>query len=308
MRDNAKPLRTMMYVPGNKEDWVRKAPKYGADALIIDLEDSVPPNEKPIAREIVSRLVPELASEGVTLLVRVNDMETGLTEEDVSFAVQKGTYGITLPMTRGPEDVKAIDELITSEEKKKGIERGSVLIDPGLETATGMRSAYDVGISSERVAHMGAGGGRGGDIARAIGYRWTAMGTETLFIRSKVLLDSRAAGVPYPMTGLWQDIQDHEGLRTFANHSRDLGYNGMTVIHPSHVPIVNEIFSPSREEIEEWQGLVEAMRETRESGGAAVSYQGGMVDIAHEKTAVEMLEFAGKLGLLENDIQEKDKY
>ncbi|SVA36419.1 uncharacterized protein METZ01_LOCUS89273, partial [marine metagenome] len=182
MRDNAKPLRTMMYVPGNKEDWVRKAPKYGADALIIDLEDSVPPDEKPIAREIVSRLVPELASEGVTLLVRVNDMETGLTEEDVSFAVQKGTYGITLPMTRGPEDVKAIDELITSEEKKKGIERGSVLIDPGLETATGMRSAYDVGISSERVAHMGAGGGRGGDIARAIGYRWTAKGTETLFI------------------------------------------------------------------------------------------------------------------------------
>ena len=302
MRDKAKPLRTMMYVPGNKEDWVRKAPKYGSDALIIDLEDSVPPDEKPIAREIVSRLVPELASKGVTLLVRVNDMETGLTEEDVSFAVQKGTYGITLPMTRGPEDVKSIDELITSEEKKKGIEHGSILIDPGLETATGMRFAYDVGISSERVAHMGAGGGRGGDIARAIGYRWTAMGTETLFIRSKVLLDSRASGVPYPTTGLWQDIHDHEGLRAFANHSRDLGYNGMTVIHPSHVPIVNEIFSPSREEIEEWQGLVEAMRETRESGGAAVSYQGGMVDIAHEKTAVEMLELAGKLGLLKSDI------
>jgi citrate lyase subunit beta/citryl-CoA lyase len=283
VRDKAKPLRTMMYVPGNKEDWIRKAPKYGSDALIIDLEDSVPPDEKPIAREIVSRL------------------ETGLTEEDVSFAVQKGTYGITLPMTRGPEDVKSIDQLITSEEKKKGIEHGSILIDPGLETATGMRFAYDVGISSERVAHMGAGGGRGGDIARAIGYRWTAMGTETLFIRSKVLLDSRAAGVPYPMTGLWQDIHDHEGLRAFANHSRDLGYNGMTVIHPSHVPIVNEIFSPSRDEIEEWQGLVEAMRETRESGGAAVSYQGGMVDIAHEKTAVEMLELAGKLGLLKSD-------
>ena len=78
MRDKAKPLRTMMYVPGNKEDWVRKAPKYGADALIIDLEDSVPPDEKPIAREIVSRLVPELASEGVTLFVRVNDMELSL--------------------------------------------------------------------------------------------------------------------------------------------------------------------------------------------------------------------------------------
>ena len=298
MRDKAKPLRTMMYVPGNKEDWVRKAPKYGADALIIDLEDSVPPDEKPIAREIVSRLVPELASEGVTLLVRVNDMETGFTEEDVSFAVQKGTYGITLPMTRGPEDVKAIDELITSEEKKKGIEHGSVLIDPGLETATGMRFAYDVGISSERVAHMGAGGGRGGDIARAIGYRWTAMGTETLFIRSKVLLDSRAAGVPFPMTGLWQDIHDHDGLKSFAKHSRDLGYAGMSVIHPSHIEIVNQIFSPTQKEISEWVGIIEAMDGVRKKGGAAVEYNGAMVDIAHEKTARDMLDFAKALGLV----------
>ncbi len=300
MKDQARPLRTMLYVPANKEDWVRKAPKYGADALILDIEDSVPLDEKQNAREIVSRLVPELASEGVTVLVRVNDMDTGLTGQDISYAVQEGLYGITLPMVKGASDVKALDNLISNEEGKKNIKHGTVLIDPGLETAAGLRFAYEVGTSSDRVAHMGAGGGRGGDIARAVGYQWTPEGTETLFIRSKVLLDSRAGGVPYPLTGLWQDIHDHEGLRRFAQHSRELGYNGMTVIHPSHVPIVNEIFSPSKEEINEWQGLVESMKKIRETGGAAVSFKGGMVDIAHLNTALEMLDMARALGLLDS--------
>ena len=124
-----------------------------------------------------------------------------------------------------------------------------------------------------------------------------SQGTETLFIRSKVLLDARAAGVPYPVTGLWQDIADKEGLKDFAIQSRDIGYNGMSVIHPSHIPIVNDVFSPTKEEISEWVGIIDAMNHVQSSGGAAVSYNGSMVDIAHEKTAKEMLEFARELGL-----------
>ena len=300
MRDLAKPLRTMLYVPANKEDWVWKAPKYGADALILDLEDSVPDPEKKTAREIASRLVSELYENGVTVFVRVNAVDTGLTREDIKSALQKGLYGITLPMVRGPQDVIELDKMLTEEENLKGLPNGTVLIDPGLETATGLREAYEIGISSERVAHMGAGGGRGGDIARAVGYRWTPEMTETLFLRSKVLLDAKASGSPYPVTGLWQDIHDHEGLKNFAFNSRNLGYTGMTVIHPSHVPIVNDIFSPSEEDIREWKGLVDAMNEVRSNGGAAVSYEGGMVDIAHEKTAVQMLDMARKLGLVED--------
>jgi citrate lyase subunit beta/citryl-CoA lyase len=293
----AKPLRSMLYVPANKEEWIRKSPKYEADAIILDLEDSVPMDQKKMARDIVSRLLPELASSGVTVIVRVNDLQTGMTEDDISCAVTKDLYAISLPMTTGPEDVRKLDRLISREEDRKKIPARRVLIDPGMETATGIRSAYEIGISSDRVAHMGVGGGKGGDVARALGYRWTPKGTETLFIRSKVLLDSRASGVPYPVTGLWQDISDREGLKNFAIHSRNIGYNGMSVIHPSHVPIVNEIFSPTEEEISEWVGILDAMNLARSSGGAAVSYNGSMVDIAHEKTAKEMLEFARELGL-----------
>ena len=294
---SAKPLRTMLYVPANKEEWIRKAPQYGADAIILDLEDSVSLEQKPLAREIVSRVVPELASSGVAVIVRVNDLRTGMTGDDVSFAVNKGLYGISLPMTTGPEDVRELDRLISRQEDLKNILSHRVLIDPGLETVAAIRSAYQIGLASDRVAHMGVGGGRGGDVARALGFRWTPEGTETLFIRSKVLLDSRAAGVPYPVTGLWQDIADKEGLKKFAIHSRNLGYTGMAVIHPSHVSIVNEIFSPTVEEISEWVGIIEAMNHARSSGRAAVSYNGSMVDIAHEKTAKEMLQLARELGL-----------
>ena len=294
---SAKPLRTMLYVPANREEWIRKAPKYQADAIILDLEDSVPMDQKEMARDIVSRVIPELAASGVTVIVRVNDLSTGMTEDDLSCSVSEGLYSISLPMTTGPQDVMELDRLISVEEDRKKMLSRCVLIDPGMETATGIRSAYQIGLASDRVAHMGVGGGKGGDIARALGYRWTPQGTETLFIRSKVLLDARAAGVPYPVTGLWQDIADKEGLKDFAIKSRDIGYNGMSVIHPSHIPIVNDVFSPTKEEISEWVGIIDAMNHAQSSGGAAVSYNGSMVDIAHEKTAKEMLEFARELGL-----------
>ena len=123
---------------------------------------------------------------------------------------------------------------------------------------------------------------------------------ETLFLRSKVLVDSRAAGVPYPVSGGWMDIHDLAGLRAAAKQAKGLGYTGMHLIHPSHVPVVNEVFTPTKEEIVQWQGLVKAMEERREQGGAAVTYQGDMVDIAHEETARSMLEMARELGILDS--------
>ena len=152
-------------------------------------------------------------------------------------------------------------------------------------------------MASDRIAHMGGSGGKGGDTARSIGYQWTPEGMETLFIRSKVLVDSRAAGVQFPVSGGWFDIRDLDGLRTYAGELKRLGYNGMSLIHPYHVPVVNEVFTPSAEEIAEWRGLVDAMEQMRETGGAAVTFGGDMVDIAHEQTARSMLRMAEQLGV-----------
>ncbi|MCI0841847.1 MAG: CoA ester lyase [Chloroflexi bacterium] len=298
MKFKAKPLRSVLYVPGNKEDWMRKAPKYGADALILDLEDSVPLQEKAEARALVRNMLDELGDAGQTLVVRVNTLETGMTGDDLEAIVCDNLYCIILPKVQSPADIAEVEALLKFFERRAGVEIGKTFIDPGLETAEGIRNAYDIATASDRVAHMGGSGGKGGDTARSIGFQWTPDGMETLFLRSKVLIDSRAAGVQFPISGGWFELRDLDGLRKYATELRQLGYTGMHLIHPYHVPVVNEVFTPTAEQIATWQGLVNAMEEMRKTGGAAVMYNGDMVDIAHEETARTMLKMAEELGVI----------
>jgi citrate lyase subunit beta / citryl-CoA lyase len=301
MRFKAKPLRSVLYVPGNKVDWMRKAPRYGADALILDLEDSVPDSDKAAARVLVRSMLEDLGAAGQTLFVRVNRLETGLTGEDLEAVTCRYLYGVILPKVQGPEDVVEVDVLLKFFERKAGMALGSVCLDPSLETAQGIRRAYEIATAAERVAHMGGSGGKGGDTARAIGFQWTPEGLETLFLKSKVLVDARSAGVSYPLSGGWMDIHNLDGLRALAVQLKQLGYTGMHLIHPSHVPVVNDVFTPSQEEIAHWQGLIKAMEVRRQEGSAAVTYAGDMVDVAHEETARAMLAMVREWGILASD-------
>jgi citrate lyase subunit beta/citryl-CoA lyase len=280
---------------------MRKAPRYGADALILDLEDSVPENGKAAARTLVRSMLEELGAAGQTLFVRVNRLETGLTGEDLEAVTCRYLYGVILPKVQAPEDVVEVDVLLKFFERKAGMALGSVCLDPSLETAQGIRRAYEIATAAERVAHMGGSGGKGGDTARAIGFQWTPEGLETLFLKSKVLVDARSAGVQYPLSGGWMDIHNLDGLRALALQLKQLGYTGMHLIHPSHVPVVNDVFTPSQEEIAHWQGLIKAMEARRQEGSAAVTYAGDMVDVAHEETARAMLAMVREWGILAAD-------
>jgi citrate lyase subunit beta/citryl-CoA lyase len=294
----AKPIRSALFVPGNREDRIRKAPRFGADALILDLEDAVATADKPHARANVRAMVEELGAAGHTLIVRINDLESGLAWEDLDAVVCPQLYCVMIPKVAGPEDVKRVDTVLDFLERTRGIDSGSVLIDPVLETAQGMRLAYEAGAASARVAHMGGVTGKDGDIARAIGFEWTPEGHEAFFYLSKVLLDSRAAGVPYPLGGRgWWDIGDLDGLRAEAIRTRQFGYTGMLLIHPSHVPIVNEVFTPTSAQIAHWKELIAAVKECEREGRSVVTFKGSMVDTAHVKVAREMLRWAADLGV-----------
>lgn len=293
----ARPIRSALFVPGNREDRIRKAPRFGADALILDLEDAVALSDKPRARTLVRTMLEELGTAGQTLFVRINDLESGLAWDDLAAIVGPGLYCVAIPKVSTPDDVKRVDAVLEFLERVRGIETGSILIDPILETAQGMRQAYEVGVASARVAHMGGVTGRDGDIARAIGFEWTPEGHEAFFYLSKVLLDSRAAGVPYPIGGRgWWDIGDLDGLRVEANRTRQFGYTGMMLIHPSHVAIVNEVFTPSRDQIAHWKELIAAVEQAEREGRSVVTFKGNMVDTAHVKVAREMLKWAAELG------------
>jgi len=132
------------------------------------------------------------------------------------------------------------------------------------------------------------------DIARAVGYQWTPEGLETLYLRSRVLLACREANV-HPLTCLWERLDDLDGLRAFAAQGRQLGFRGMIVIHPSHTAVVNEVFSPSADEIAYYQGLAAAYEAGAARGEGAVRYRGGHIDKAHYDTAREWLAEAGNV-------------
>ncbi|MCY4434295.1 MAG: aldolase/citrate lyase family protein, partial [bacterium] len=170
-------------------------------------------------------------------------------------------------------------------------------IMPLVETASAVRLAYELATASDRVAYMGGATGRHGDLGRSVGFQWSPEGTETLYLRQKVLIDVRSASVPNPLSGLWGTVDDLDGLTGFAQQTRQLGYEGMMIIHPTHIPIVNQIFSPTAEEIAAWNQLIAAVEEHEAQGVGAFRHQGRLIDQAHLLTAQQNLSRATRLGL-----------
>jgi citrate lyase subunit beta/citryl-CoA lyase len=291
------PSRSSLYVPGNRPEWIEKAVTYGADTLILDLEDSVPGPEKAAARATVKAGVRMLKARGQACAVRINGFATGLTLDDLEAVLCPELERVLLPKVESPADLDQLDALLTHLERRLGIPEGQIETPLACETAPAMRSVYEIATRCRRVKRVSLAAGPGGDAARAIGYQWSKEGLETLFLRSKVVLDARAAGIAYPTVSSWWNIKDLEGLERDARWNRALGYRGQTVMHPTHVPIVNRVFTPTADEIAYHQGLIAVMAEAARKGIAAVSYRGDMVDEAMVKTSRELLAFARAIGL-----------
>ena len=287
-----KPYRSALFVPGNRAAWMEKAIGYGADCLILDLEDSVPDQEKVAARPLVRAAIVSLKARGQAVNVRINGFATGLAFDDLEGVLCPELDGVALPKVETVADMRELDALLTHLEQRMGIPPGTIETPLGCETAAAMRNTYEIATSCPRVKRVTLAAGPGGDAARAIGYLWSKEGTETLYLRSKTVLDCRAAGIQYPTVSSWWNIKDLEGLEKDARWNRQLGFRGQTVMHPSHVPIVNRVFTPSAEEIAYFEGLIQAMEDARKRGIAAVTYKGDMVDEAMVKTAREMLALA----------------
>ena len=285
-------VRSSLFVPGHKPEWVPKAQAAGADELILDLEDAVPDDHKTAARPLVRESVKQLAAAGQYCSVRINGYATGRTLEDLEGIMCAELPAVMLPKVEKVQDLQILDGMLTQLEQRHGVPTGTVKTTLLLETAGAMRNAYHIAVANPRVHQLVLAAGPGGDAARAIGYQWTKGGEETLFLRCHAVLDARAAGVPYPMTSSWWDIRDLDGLRADALRNRRLGMRGMCVMHPTHVPIVNAIFSPSADEIAHARGVLAAMAAAETEGRAAVIYEGDMVDYAMVATARELIALA----------------
>lgn len=291
-----KPYRSVLFMPGHRPELVAKGIASGVDAIVLDLEDSVPEAHKVEARHAVAESIDRVRAEGheVGLLVRPNGLATRMTGSDLTAVVRPGLDAIFPPKIETIADVHRFEALLEHAEHV-GEATGLEMMVPN-ETALAFQNVPEIAAASPRIGAMIGATARRADIAREVGFEWSNEGHESLYIRSRVLLACRASRL-HALTGLWEDVRDLDGLRAFARQGRGLGFRGMIAIHPSHVPIVNETFTPSAEEVDFHRRMIAAFEEAEAAGRAALMFEGEHIDIAHVATARQWLAMAEQLGI-----------
>ncbi len=289
-----KPIRSFLFVPGNKASWIEKSVTAKADALILDLEDSVPLEQKVEARDIVQSKLAFLAERGQRTWVRINRSPHLYDFDDMMAVVSAEVEGVFISKPCGPEDVDTAASMLAEVEWRKGLPLGSTKIIPILETARSLQFAYEIGLR-ERVPALVGATAKNADVARALGTVWTPGGRETAYLKSRIVMAARAAG-KLPIGGVWQQVHDLEGLRQSSQLDRELGMSGELSLHPSNVTILNEIYSPSPEQVAFYKGMIAALEQAQAAGRAACVYDGEHIDIAHVKTAREIIALAESFG------------
>lgn len=296
-----RPYRSVLFVPAHKPSWYAKAADAGADAVVIDLEDSVPSEHKAAARAMAADGIAELRAgyPNLGILVRTNSLSTGLTGGDLDAVIRPGLDGIFAPKINTAIDVHKYDALVDHFEHEHGV-AGLEYVVP-VETIHGIQNCAEIVSASPRVGAMIGPTAEHADIARAVGFEWSPEGTESLFHRSRILLATRAAG-RHPLTGLWERVRDLDGLRAFATQGRKMGFRGQIVIHPSHAAVVNEAFTPTADAIDFHRGLLATYLEAESRGDGAVMYGDVHVDKAHADKAEEWLAAVDQLASLNGGI------
>jgi len=280
-------IRSLLYVPGISERMILKARDSAADALILDLEDGVAPNQKLDARATVVRLLNEIDFGGKEIFVRINALATEWGLEDARAVVAVGAPGLIIPKCESVEDVTTVAPVMQSKYHQPigGQSRKLLCL---IETPRGVFASREIAESNELVAGLMFGAA---DLSRDLGCVLSEDETEVLFARSHVLLAARAARVA-AYDSPYFAIDDLEGLRRRCQAARNLGYDGKTVIHPSHVEIVNEVFAPTAEQIAEAERVIEAMAAAQAEGRGAIQLDGKMIDQVHLSAARKVLEKA----------------
>lgn len=292
-----KPLRSLLFIPGDSEKKLGKVDDCGADAVILDLEDSVAPENKPAARALVADFLAARPREtrSVQLWVRVNPLDSGMMQQDLTAVMAGAPDGIMQPKTEGPDDVAALSSMLDNLEDTHDLDPGSTPIIP---------VATEVPIAPFRLGDYA-----GADLPRLAGLTWgaedlsAAIGASTnkspdgdwaftyKMVRSLTLLAAHAADVPAIDT-LYADFRDEEGLLASSRAARAEGFTGRLAIHPAQVDAINRGFTPSAEEVAFAARVVEAFAAS--PGTGTIGLDGKMLDIPHLKAARRTLELAGQ--------------
>ena len=290
-----KPVRTALFAPGIKDRVMGKALAGGADAVILDLEDSVPLATKAEARTLVAKTIDGAAANPSRpgIYVRVNAVSTGLLADDLEAVVRPGLDAVLLSKTENIEDVRQTAGSLDRLEKARGVKAGAVEIILQIENALGVYNCFNLIKASPRVTATCFGSARDGDLQTDLGCSWSIEGTELLYARSKVLLDTRAAGANiYPLDGVFADLNDEAGLLADSKLSARLGYIGRTVIHPKQIAPVKAAYAVPEADVAYYQKIATEFAVAEKTGTAAIAVDGKLVDYAMAQRARRVLALA----------------
>jgi len=291
MTSQAKKMyRTLLFAPGSRAELLSKAQLGAADAMIFDLEDSVPLNAKEEARKNVQQALALGLKKPMYL--RISNPRAGDFLADLGVLANQSLVnvaGVALPKADDAQDIETVSKALQEIEIKAGVAVGSLSILPMIETCLGLRNSFDIAKSSKRVSGMALASAEEGDFMVDLGGRWTPRSLALNYPRSKLVVDSRAAGLEWIVDGVFMNLKDTQMLREECLIARELGFVGKMAIHPTQVDVMHEVFSPSAEEIEYARGMIAAFREGEARGVGAVKYQGMMVDYANVRLAERTL-------------------
>lgn len=290
-------LRSLLFVPGNTPRMLDRAVNLRPDAFIPDMEDSVPWDEKGNARGVTAAYVPELAATGVPVIPRVNSLDTGLLEDDLSAVVGPHIYGVSVGKMDNPEIVAEVASMLEQAESDAGIERGSTRLVPWIESAEAIVKVYEICKSSDRIVAVALGAE---DFTNDMEIRRTDGDSELAYARSAIAVAARAAGVLALDTPFFA-FRDTVALKANSEMSKAIGFKGRFAIHPAQLDIINSVYSPSEDEVSQAQREIEAFEEAAAMGRGSTSLDGKVIDVPVVKRAQALIERARAMGLAEDD-------
>ena len=279
--------RTRIYLPGNRPRMIQKGPHLGADAVILDLEDSVSPEEKDAARILVGKAIENINFGDAEVMVRINPVHSGGLL-DLPVILAAGPDSIVVPKCESRNDVLIVDKAINEISPSKPI-----AILPMIETAKGILNAHEVACASSRVEAITFGGE---DFTQDIGATRTKEGKEIFWGRSMLVIAAKAAGVQ-ALDTVFSDLSDDEGLRQDTREIKEMGFDGRAAVHPAQIEIIHDVFTPTEAELLYAANVISASEKARREGSGVAVVKGKMIDKPIIQRAEKIIRIAQRLNL-----------
>lgn len=279
--------RSMLFIPGNTPSLLMNGDILGSDSVILDLEDAVAPVEKDSARILVRNVLRHLNYKDCEIIIRINPVDTEYWQKDLDALIPEKPDMIMLPKVNTPQDVLMVSEYIAKIEKQHNMQANTVEIITLLETTLGIENAFLIAGCDKRVTAMFLGGE---DLTADLRCKRTKEGDEILYSRSRIVMAARACGVDVYDTP-FTDVEDLDGLYKDAAFAKALGFTGKASISPRHVEGINEVFTPTRAEIDYAHEVLAVIEEAKKQGRGVVSLRGKMIDapiVARANQVIEM--------------------